>query len=91
FNDFRNKAKSVFPNYKELYLKTEWDHASATSNMAARYLEMMDDVEIAPYWRLNAIIDDGTTVICRSLDGKVFDKRDPDSWKFLPPLHWKCR
>ncbi|MDN4028656.1 phage portal protein family protein [Chryseobacterium gambrini] len=91
FNDFRNKAKSVFPNYKEFYLKTEWDHASATSNMAARYLEMMDDVEIAPYWRLNAIIDDGTTVICRSLDGKVFDKRDPDSWKFLPPLHWKCR
>ncbi|PTT76859.1 DUF935 domain-containing protein [Chryseobacterium sp. HMWF035] len=91
FNDFRNKAKSVFPNYKELYLKTEWDHANATSNMAARYLEMMDDVEIAPYWRLNAIIDDGTTVICRSLDGKVFDKRDQDSWKFLPPLHWKCR
>jgi SPP1 gp7 family putative phage head morphogenesis protein len=91
YNDFRNKAKSVFPNYKEFYLKTEWYHANATSNMAARYLEMMDDVEIAPYWRLNAIIDDGTTVICRSLDGKVFDKRDPDSWKFLPPLHWKCR
>ena len=85
------KAKSVFPNYKEFYLRTEWDHANATSNMAARYLEMMDDVEIAPYWRLNAIIDDGTTVICRSLDGKVFDKTDQNSWKFLPPLHWKCR
>jgi SPP1 gp7 family putative phage head morphogenesis protein len=91
FNDFRNKAKSVFPNYKDFYLQTEWDHANATSNMAARYLEMMDDADIAPYWRLNAIIDDGTTVICRSLDGKVFDKRDQNSWKFLPPLHWKCR
>ncbi|UCA61675.1 DUF935 family protein [Chryseobacterium rhizoplanae] len=91
FNDFRNKAKSVFQNYKELYLRTEWDHANATSNMAARYLEMMDDIEIAPYWRLSAIIDDGTTVICRSLNGKVFDKRDQNSWKFLPPLHWKCR
>ncbi|REC64082.1 hypothetical protein DRF65_00460 [Chryseobacterium pennae] len=91
FNDFRNKAKAVFPNYKELYLKTEWDHANATSNMAARYMEMMDDIEIAPYWRLNAIIDNGTTVICRSMDGKVFDKRDQSSWKFLPPLHWKCR
>ncbi|MBB4807451.1 SPP1 gp7 family putative phage head morphogenesis protein [Chryseobacterium defluvii] len=91
FNDFRNKAKSVFPNYKEFYLRTEWDHANASSNMAARYLEMMDDMEIAPYWRLNAIIDEGTTVVCRSLDGKVFDKRDQNSWKFLPPLHWKCR
>lgn len=91
FNDFRNKAKSVFENYKEFYLRTEWDHANATSNMAARYFEMMDEVDIAPYWRLNAIIDDGTTVICRNLDGKVFDKRDQNSWKFLPPLHWKCR
>lgn len=91
FNDFRNKAKAVFPNYKEFYLQTEWDHANATSNMAARYLEMMDDIEVAPYWRLSAIIDDGTTVICRGLDGKVFDKRDKNSWKFLPPLHWKCR
>lgn len=91
FNDFRNKVKAVFPKYKDAYLQTEWDHANTSSNMAARYLEMMDDIEIAPFWRLNAIIDDGTTDICRSLDGKVFDKRDKNSWKFLPALHWKCR
>ncbi|KFF13107.1 hypothetical protein IW15_10105 [Chryseobacterium soli] len=91
FNDFRNKVKSIFPTYKELHLQTEWDHANATSNMAARYLEMMDDMEIAPFWKLDAIRDERTTVICNSLDGKVFDKRDKNSWKFLPPLHFKCR
>lgn len=91
FNDFRNNVKSVFPKYKESYLQTEWDHANATSNMAARYLEMMDDVEIAPFWKLDAIQDERTTVICNSLSGKVFDKRDKNSWKFLPPLHFKCR
>lgn len=91
FNDFRNKAKAVFPNYKDFYLITEWDHANATSNMAARYLEMMDDIDVAPYWKFDAMLDNRTTVVCNSLHGKVFDKRDKNSWKFLPPLHWKCR
>ena len=52
---------------------------------------MMDDIEIAPYWKFDAILDERTTVVCHSLDGKVFDKRDKNSWKFLPPLHFKCR
>lgn len=91
FNDFRNKVKAVFPKYKDSYLQTEWDHANASSNMAARYLEMMDDIEIAPYWKFDAILDERTTVVCNSLDGKIFDKRDKNSWKFLPPLHFKCR
>lgn len=91
FNDFRNKVKAVFPKYKDTYLQTEWDHANASSNMAARYLEMMDDIEIAPYWKFDAILDERTTVVCNSLDGKIFDKRDKNSWKFLPPLHFKCR
>lgn len=91
FNDFRNKVKPVFPKYKDTYLQTEWDHANASSNMAARYLEMMDDIEIAPYWKFDAILDERTTVVCNSLDGKIFDKRDKNSWKFLPPLHFKCR
>lgn len=91
FNDFRNKAKSVFPDYKERYLETEWDHAGATSSMAARYQEMMDDIDIAPYWKFDAIQDERTTVVCNALSGKVFDKRDKNSWRFLPPLHFKCR
>lgn len=91
FNDFRNKVKPIFPKYKDFHLQTEWDHANATSNMAARYLEMMDDIDIAPYWKFDAILDERTTVACNSLEGKVFDKRDKNSWKFLPPLHWKCR
>jgi phage gp29-like protein len=91
FNDFRNKVKPIFPKYKDFFLQTEWDHANATSNMAARYLEMMDDIDIAPFWKFDAILDERTTVVCNSLEGKVFDKRDKNSWKFLPPLHWKCR
>ena len=91
YSDFRKKVKAVFPKYKDFYLQTEWDHANATSNTAAFYLEMMDDIDIAPYWKFDAILDDRTTVVCNSLEGKVFDKRDKNSFKFLPPLHFKCR
>lgn len=91
FGKFRNRAVKLFPNYRESWLRTEYDQAFATSQMAARYNEMQADIEDAPFWKLSAIIDDGTTEICRSLDGKVFRKDDADSWRFLPPNHWKCR
>ena len=91
YNDFRNKAKSTFPKYKDYHLQTEWDHAIATTDMASRQQEMMDDIDVAPYWRFDAILDERTTVNCSHLHGRVFDKRDKNSWKFLPPLHWKCR
>lgn len=91
FNEFRNKARSVFPKYKDYHLEAEWDQANATSDMAARQQEMMEDIEIAPYWRFDAILDERTTENCNHLHGRVFDKRDKNSWKFLPPLHWRCR
>lgn len=91
FSKFRNRAVKLFPNYRGSWLKTEYDQAFATSQMAARYNEMQADSEDAPYWRLSAIIDDGTTEICRALDEKVFRKDDAESWRFLPPNHWKCR
>lgn len=91
FSKFREQAKKLFPNYKDHWLKTEYDQALATSQMAGKYDEMMEDIDVAPYWRLSAIIDDGTTDICRSLDGKVFRKDNPNTWQFLPPNHWKCR
>lgn len=88
---FRDRALKVFPNYKQYWLKTEYQQAFVTSQMGARYHEMMDDIEDAPYWRLNAVLDDGTTDICRSLDGKVFRKDNPDTWQFMPANHWRCR
>lgn len=91
FGKFRERALKVFPNYNERWLETEFDQAQATSQMAARQKEMMNNQDIAPYWRLVAVLDDGTTLICRSLDDKVFRKDDADAWRFLPPNHWKCR
>ncbi|MDY3352309.1 DUF935 family protein [Riemerella anatipestifer] len=91
FHEFRTKAKGVFPKYKEYHLQAEWEHANAVSAMGAKQQEMMEDIEDAPFWRFSAILDDGTTDTCKHLDGKVFRKDDKKAWKFLPPLHWRCR
>lgn len=34
---------------------------------------------------------DPVTPICTQLDGTVFDKDDPDRFRFTPPLHWNCK
>ncbi len=91
YSDFRKQVKHTFPQYNEHYLRTEYDHAMSVSQMAARQQEMMDNIDSAPYWRFSAIIDDSTTGICKELDGRVFRKDDKKAFKFLPPLHWKCR
>ncbi len=91
FSEFRQRAKVLFPNYRERWLRAEYDQAYNTSRMGARYIQMMKDIAIAPFWRLVAVLDRGTTKICRSLDQKVFSKLDVKAWQFLPPNHWRCR
>lgn len=91
FSEFRQRAKKLFPNYKEKWLRSEYNQAWAVSQMGARYIEMMRDIDIAPYWKLVAVLDDRTTEMCDNLDGKVFRKDDKKTWQFLPPNHWGCR
>ena len=91
FSEFRKRALIMFPNYKEKWLATEYEHAKAVSRMGARYIEMMRDIDIAPFWRLVAVLDKRTTKICDSLHNKVFSKLDTKAWQFLPPNHFNCR
>lgn len=91
FAEYRKRVRVLFANYKEGWLRAEWEQAKATSRMGARYLEMMRDIDIAPFWRLVAVLDERTTKICDALHNKVFSKLDVKAWQFLPPNHWLCR
>lgn len=42
-------------------------------------------------FQFSAIIDNATTDICLSLDGRVVKVGDADFYKFSPPLHYGCR
>jgi len=39
----------------------------------------------------SAILDDRTSELCSSLDGKVIETSNPDFERFTPPLHNNCR
>ena len=91
YSEFRERAKKLFPNYNENWLRAEYDQAWNVSRMGARYIEMMRDIAVAPFWRFVAVIDSRTTKICQKLHHLVFDKLDKNAWKFLPPIHWICR
>lgn len=91
FSKFRERAKKLFPNYKENWLRTEYDQALASSEMGARYEDMMEDRDVAPYWKFVTVGDDRVRDSHRALDGKIFRKDDSEAWRFLPPLGFKCR
>ena len=46
-----------------------------------------DESEVVAAYQYSAILDDVTTEICRSLDGKIFTKDNAPN----PPLHFNCR
>jgi NAD+--asparagine ADP-ribosyltransferase len=34
---------------------------------------------------------DPVSEVCQDLAGTVFDKDDPDLFRYTPPLHWNCK
>lgn len=44
--------------------------------------------EIAAFQFMNG---DPVSIICNDLNGLVFDKNDPDAFKYTPPLHYNCK
>lgn len=61
---------------------------------AGRYRQITDpDVMAArPFWLFDAVLDEGTTSICRGLDRTIRPADDP-YWSAgrIPPLHFRCR
>ncbi|MDD3236822.1 MAG: phage minor head protein [Candidatus Gastranaerophilales bacterium] len=58
---------------------------------AGRYLEQLEDVDFAPYFQYEAILDERTRPEHRALNDKVFRYDDP-IWAYIyPPNGWGCR
>lgn len=62
-----------------------------TAFNAGRYLQQLQDVDIAPYFQYMCILDESTRPEHRAMHGKVFRYDDP-IWAYLyPPNGWGCR
>lgn len=55
------------------------------------YMFDQDNLDQIQGFQYSAILDDSTTDLCLSLDGKIFSKNDVDSQQLMPPNHYGCR
>jgi SPP1 gp7 family putative phage head morphogenesis protein len=55
------------------------------------YMFDQENLKEIQAFQYSAIIDDSTTDICLSLDGKIMRKDDEESQRFTPPNHYGCR
>ena len=62
-----------------------------SSYMAARYREMMADVDNRPWFEYVAVMDGKTRPAHRALHGRVFRYDDKAVSVFWPPCGWRCR
>lgn len=55
------------------------------------FLFDQQNLEQIQAFQYSAIIDDATTDLCLSLDGKIFKPNDIESQRLMPPNHYNCR
>ena len=58
---------------------------------SGRYLEQMEEADIAPYWQYKAVLDESTRLEHRQLHNRVWKATDPFWQNFYPPNGWNCR
>lgn len=72
------------------YLELHYRNNMMTSYNAGRWTQVVDNDAVL-YLVYVAVLDDGTTELCRHLDNIVKAKTDEFWIKYYPPNHHKCR
>jgi SPP1 gp7 family putative phage head morphogenesis protein len=91
FKEFQEKAQQTYDLYNKTWLRTEYDTAIGQAQAARMWNEIQEQADILPILQYSAIIDKGTSDICRPLNGITAPVNDP-IWKRIAPLnHFNCR
>lgn len=90
FNEFKKTVRPIIDDHAR-WLETEYRTAVASSQMAAKWARIQRDKDLFPLLEFDAVIDNRTTELCRSLD-KVIRPVDDAFWQvYYPPNHFNCR
>lgn len=75
------------------HLETVFRNGTQDAYNAGRWeqLTSLDVSSTRPYWMYDAVLDDRTTPLCKSLDGTIKAHDDPYWLTHCPPLHHRCR
>lgn len=90
WSDFKKAAFAINNNHVNQWLEAEYNLALNSAQMAAKWREITSDGQ-RKLLEFDAVLDQGTTALCRSLD-QVRKWSDDPFWNvYYPPNHFGCR
>lgn len=72
-------------------IKKIFDCNMRSAYAVGRYKQQMEDVDIAPYFQYQCVVDGKTRPEHKAMHGKVFRYDDPIWQTMYPPNGWNCR
>lgn len=91
FERFSKDVQTINAKYNKSYLRTEYEYAVASSQMAAKWEELQDDGDGRYLLQYRTMGDDKVRDNHVKLEGVTLASSDPFWDKYYPPNGWGCR
>lgn len=91
WNDFLKEAKPITQEYNQNWLKTEYEQAVASAQMAEKWAGFEANADLYPNLEYRAVTDDRTRLEHAALNGVIRPINDPFWDTNYPPNGWGCR
>lgn len=83
--------RGIFNLYNKAWLDSEAQQFLASSQMSTKWIEMQQNIDVAPNLRYNTVGDDRVRPSHAELDGLTKPKNDRFWDTYYPPNDWGCR
>ncbi len=91
FSEFKLEAFKINGEHINQWLKTEYDTAVASAQMAGKWEQIQADKDLFPLLQFDAVQDDRTTDLCGGF-ADIIKPADDSFWSlYYPPNHFNCR
>jgi SPP1 gp7 family putative phage head morphogenesis protein len=91
FNDFKQFVYPIAIDFTGAWLKSEYNFAVASSQMAEKWQRFESRKEAIPFLQYETVGDDRVRPAHRELEGVVKEVDDPFWDLYYPPNGWNCR
>jgi SPP1 gp7 family putative phage head morphogenesis protein len=91
YNEFLREAFQINDQHTKQWLQAEYNLAITSGQMGGIWTRVQSNKDILPLLEFDAILDDRTTALCKSLHGVVKPVDDPFWDTYYPPNHFGCR
>jgi SPP1 gp7 family putative phage head morphogenesis protein len=91
WKEFSNEAFKINEQHTKHWLQAEHNLAISSGQMGGTWTRVQSNKELMPLLEFDAILDDRTTALCKSLHGVIRPIDDPFWDQYYPPNHFGCR